>query len=112
MLRPDLHQADLLMILGTSLQVAPVSMIPDLVNRTICKRVLLNRELVGNLDIAGKSNKHNNKLQQDIFHKGDCDDSIVTLSKLLGWYDELVELHNQTKIHGNTTKEKRKPNGN
>ncbi|CAB9527182.1 NAD-dependent protein deacetylase [Seminavis robusta] len=59
LLRPDLQQADLLIILGTSLQVAPVSMIPDLVNRNICKRVLLNRELVGNLDILGKTNKQN-----------------------------------------------------
>jgi NAD-dependent SIR2 family protein deacetylase len=98
LVQPDLQQADLLLILGTSLQVAPVSMIPEMVNRTLCRRVLLNRELVGNLDILGKANKRNKKLKQDIFHKGDCDDSIVTLSQLLGWHDELIELHNETKI--------------
>ncbi|CAB9515052.1 protein deacetylase sirtuin-2 [Seminavis robusta] len=99
LLRPDLQQADLLIILGTSLQVAPVSMIPDLVNRNVCKRVLLNRELVGNLDILGKTNKQNKKLQQDIFHKGDCDDAIVTLSQLMGWDDELQELHTKTRVN-------------
>ena len=104
LLRPDLQQCDLLIILGTSLQVAPVSMIPDMVNRRICKRVLLNRELVGNLDITGKKNKHNSQLQQDIFHKGDCDDSIVMLAKLMGWYDELLELNSKTKVRSDKQK--------
>lgn len=98
LLKPDMTKADLLIVLGTSLMVAPVSMIPEMVDRQKCKRVLLNRELVGNLDLAGKKNKHNKKLQQDIFQKGDCDDSIVTLSQLLGWHDELKELHEKTKV--------------
>jgi len=37
-------------------------------------------------------------LQQDTFQKGDCDDSIVILSQLLGWHDELMELHEKTKV--------------
>lgn len=98
LLKPDLKEADLLIVLGTSLQVAPVSMIPDMVDRRICRRVLLNRELVGNLDIAGKKNKLNKHLQQDIFHKGDCDDSIVMLAKLMGWHEELLELNSKTKV--------------
>lgn len=108
LLKPDLEEADLLLILGTSLQVAPVSMIPDMVNKYTCKRALLNRELVGNLDIKGHKRKHNPKIQPDIFHKGDCDDSIIILCQLLGWYDELIECNNKTKIknnHNNNNKE-------
>ena len=99
-----MKQADLLIILGTSLQVAPVSLIPEMVNRENCKRVLLNLELVGNLDIAGKKNKKNKTLQQDIFHKGACDDSIVLLSKIMGWHEELHELNKKTTVKKKETK--------
>lgn len=98
LLQKDMKEADLLIILGTSLQVAPVSMIPEMVDRKKCKRVLLNLEHVGNLDIAGKKNKKNKSLQQDIFHKGPCDDTIVTLSKIMGWHEELQELHKKTAV--------------
>ena len=110
---PDIKQADLLLILGTSLQVAPVSMIPDMVNRHSCKRVLFNRELVGNLDIRGLKNKRNPKLQQDIFHKGDCDDTIRTLAEILVWYEELMVLNKRTRVQSkdNSKKDKKKDNG-
>jgi len=98
LLQTDMKRADLLIILGTSLQVAPVSLIPEMVDRKICRRVLLNLERVGNLDIIGKRNKHDKTLQQDIFYKGACDESIWMLSKLLGWHDELQELNNKTKM--------------
>ena len=107
LLRQDMGQADLLLILGTSLQVAPVSMIPEMVDRKLCKRVLLNLELVGNLDIAGKKNKHNKELQQDIFHKGACDETIVTLSKLMGWHEELQELNSKTKVETQSKTQKK-----
>lgn len=108
LLQKDMGKADLLIILGTSLQVAPVSMIPEMVDRKNCKRVLLNLELVGNLDIAGKKNKHDKKLQQDIFHKGPCDDTIVLLSKLMGWHDELQELNTKTKVKAKAKTPKKK----
>lgn len=80
LLSPDLRKADLCLVLGTSLQVAPVSMIPDMVK---CRRILLNRERVGTF---GK---------KDVFHAGDCDDSIKVLAELLGWQDELEQKHKE-----------------
>lgn len=84
-LSQDKNEADLLLVLGTSLQVAPVSAIPNMVRRT-CKRALINRDLVGNFQEDG---------ERDVFCPGDCDDSIRVLSKLLGWYQELEEKHEQ-----------------
>lgn len=79
LLKPDLREADLCLVLGTSLQVAPVSMIPERVN---CRRILLNRELVGDFSIKKKS---------DMFHAGDCDDSILAVAKILGWEEDLLK---------------------
>lgn len=84
----DLDEADLLLIMGTSLMVAPVSMIPDLVDDT-CKRVLLNRERVG----------HFHDEERDAIHEGDCDDSVRTIAKLLDWEEELLELNASTQIN-------------
>lgn len=98
LLQPDLEKADLLLILGTSLNVAPVSMIPDMVNKFKCKRALLNRELVGNLDVKNHKQKKNHKIQSDLFHKGDCDDSVQLLCQLMGWEDELLERNSKSKI--------------
>lgn len=89
LLQKDLYEADLLLIMGTSLMVAPVSMIPDMVPKR-CKRVLLNRERVGSLNVSNK--------QRDVFHAGDCDDSVRILAKLLGWEEDLVQLNESTRI--------------
>jgi len=76
----DRRKADCCLILGTSLQVAPVSMIPDMVQGN-CKRILFNREHVGTLNLQRKD--------RDVFQEGDCDDTIRLLARLLGWEDEL-----------------------
>jgi NAD-dependent SIR2 family protein deacetylase len=73
----DVDQADLCIILGTSLQVPPSALIPDMVQ---CKRVLLNRELVGNLNLSD---------EDDVFEGGNCDDSIMSIARSLGWDNEL-----------------------
>ena len=83
----DLKEADLLLIMGTSLQVAPVSMIPDMVEER-CKRVLVNRERVGDF-----YDEH-----RDVVHEGDCDDSVELLAQLLDWHEELLELNASTRI--------------
>lgn len=103
MLKPDLKAADLLLIMGTSLMVAPVSMMPDMVDRRVCKRALLNRELVGNLEDVRKNNKNHKRngkqnRQPDLFCPGDCDENVLTLCRLLGWEEELMELNEKTKI--------------
>ena len=94
LLADDLVEADLLLILGTSLQVAPVAMIPDSVQPR-CRRVLLNREFVGNLDLYQESQKEN---PRDLFHAGDCDESILSICKVLGWEDLLLKRNEAAKI--------------
>jgi NAD-dependent SIR2 family protein deacetylase len=78
----DVDQADLCIVMGTSLQVPPTAYIPDMVQ---CNRVLLNREIVGNFnDSVG-----------DVFYPGDCDDSIMSIARLLGWDEELRSSHSE-----------------
>ena len=60
---PDTRHCDLLLVMGTSLQVAPVSHIPEYVPKS-CPRLLLNRELVGDF---GRSS-------MDVFVPGNVDD--------------------------------------
>jgi Sir2 family len=127
LLQQDLPRADCCMILGTSLKVAPVSLIPSrvvTVNNngsqrrssrsaaaaaaaatsaatttqsvvTVCKRVLLNREWVGDDCLPGFGMNP----QDDVFHLGDCDTSIQILARLLGWQHELQERYNAIHHH-------------
>jgi NAD-dependent SIR2 family protein deacetylase len=85
----DLPKVDLLLVMGTSLHVPPVANIPEWVDCS--RRVLLNREHVGGF------NKQN-----DLFHSGNCDDSVLALAKLLGWEDDLLEAHRQGRPVGGT----------
>ena len=66
----DVDSCDLLMVLGTSLLVAPVANIPLWVSESSdsLPRVLVNRELAGDF--------RKGKLT-DVFVKGDCDDRCV-----------------------------------
>lgn len=81
----DVKKADCILILGTSLQVAPVSSIPQMVN---CPRVVFNREPVLSSSIT--KNKSNNKKIKDIYVEGDCDDAVEQLCELLGWREQLT----------------------
>jgi NAD-dependent SIR2 family protein deacetylase len=88
-LRNDIHSGliDCCLIIGTSLQVAPVNQIPSMIynksstNKKKCKRILFNKEYVG-----GANNI-------DLHHLGDCDETISTICELLGWKEELVNQH-------------------
>lgn len=82
--------------------VGPVNMIPEMVSRS-CPRVLLNRELAGtflkrNQGPSTRRKSYDTSVQRDIFHKGDCDASIMSLCTLLGWKNELMELHLSTRL--------------
>jgi NAD-dependent SIR2 family protein deacetylase len=90
MLPNDTESADLCMVLGTSLQVPPSAYIPDMVN---CPRVLLNRELVGNFKILDDDDVDDN--DRDLFECGNCDDSIISIAKVLGWDKELRQRHEE-----------------
>ena len=58
---------------------------PDMVTSR-SKRILFNRELVGNID----PRRH---AARDVFHGGDCDASIEWLAKCLGWWPQLQSMH-------------------
>ncbi|OEU16136.1 NAD-dependent deacetylase sirtuin-2 [Fragilariopsis cylindrus CCMP1102] len=89
LLKKDIPQADLLLVMGTSLQVAPVSMIPDMVR---CNRVLFNRDKVMKIRSG------------DIFVPGDCDSNVEELSSLLGW--TLLQTGTETEVSSHNDKEK------
>jgi len=98
----DIRKADCLLILGTSLQVAPVSAIPQMV---CCPRVLFNREYVLQPTSSGhgskkKKNSRGGKQQppQDIYVEGDCDATVLELSEILGWDEELKKQHAKTQL--------------
>jgi len=85
-LRSDLRiEPDLLIVIGTSLMVTPVSNIPNYVD---CPRVLLNREFVD-----GFTNKFT-----DVFEPGDCDESIRKLSRLAGWEQDLDKIFASSRL--------------
>jgi NAD-dependent SIR2 family protein deacetylase len=86
----DVAVADLLLVIGTSLQVAPVSLIPEYVR---CKRILINRELVGDFDET-----------TDAVVLGECDDICVELARQLDWETQLHELNQETRIQKSPTK--------
>ena len=74
--------------MGTSLQVAPVSHIPRMVD---CNRVLFNRDLVMQIK------------KDDLFIQGDCDSNVSKLCDLLGWTKDLTDLHDQSTVGGSDT---------
>jgi len=81
----SLQNADLLIILGTSLTVHPFASLSHRVPSS-CPRVLINLEEVGGIGSRSK----------DILLLGDCDTTVRELCKKLGWLDELEALWNAT----------------
>lgn len=93
----DLPQADLLIVMGTSLVVQPFASLIDRV-KDDTPRLLINRERVGETDPVlrqmgyKKGFNFGNGNFRDALFEGDCDEGIWTLCKLLGWEDELKQL--------------------
>lgn len=83
LIRDDLMHVDLLIVMGTSLKVAPVSLIPQLVDST-CPRVLFNRDMVGTFLF--------DRRQTDVWEEGDCDTNVQIFCDKLGWSKDLIEL--------------------
>ncbi|KAG7157701.1 NAD-dependent protein deacetylase sirtuin-3-like [Homarus americanus] len=75
------HFTDLLLVIGTSLEVYPFAGIVDTVGKTT-PRVLINLNSVGSL--GSRSN--------DVILAGDLKDSIWSLTKALGWEEKLKNL--------------------
>lgn len=74
----NLAEADLLIVIGTSLQVQPFASLTYLVPGS-CPRVLINLEEAGDFGTR----------RDDVILLGKCDSVIKDLAKELGWYKEL-----------------------
>ncbi|KAM4846086.1 NAD-dependent protein deacetylase sirtuin-3, mitochondrial isoform 2-T2 [Thomomys bottae] len=79
----DFPMADLLLILGTSLEVEPFASLSEAVRSSV-PRLLINRELVGPFAWRPRS--------RDVAQLGDVVHSVEKLVDLLGWTEELQDL--------------------
>mmetsp|Transcript_126567 Transcript_126567/g.253038 ORF Transcript_126567/g.253038 Transcript_126567/m.253038 type:complete len:325 (+) Transcript_126567:100-1074(+) len=82
----DFPKCDLLLVIGTSLQVQPFAGLIRSVRPTVV-RLLINRERVGEDDDGGF--QFDGPSTRDVFLKCDCDDGIRQLVQLLGWEADL-----------------------
>ncbi|KAI9473596.1 MAG: DHS-like NAD/FAD-binding domain-containing protein [Benjaminiella poitrasii] len=91
----DFERAELLIIIGTSLQVQPFASLIDEVPEHV-PRLLINRELAG---VSSKSKtsgfdfKWSNGLNRDVAYLGSCDEGVEKLAELLGWEKDLDRLY-------------------
>ncbi|KAI8334598.1 DHS-like NAD/FAD-binding domain-containing protein [Chlamydoabsidia padenii] len=90
----SLPKPDLLIVIGTSLQVQPFAALIDNVP-DYTPRLLINKDIAGvhhsphhGFDFKWKYGK-----KRDAVILGDCDEGIEKLADLLGWKDELDRLH-------------------
>ncbi|XP_004999602.1 NAD-dependent protein deacetylase sirtuin-3, mitochondrial isoform X5 [Cavia porcellus] len=79
----DFPMADLLLILGTSLEVEPFASLSEAVGASV-PRLLINRDLVGTFAWRPRS--------RDVVQLGDVVHSVERLVELLGWTKELQDL--------------------
>lgn len=82
----DFPMADLLIVMGTSLEVEPFASLAGAVRGSV-SRLLINRDLVG--PFAWGSQRHN-----DVAELGDVVSGVKKLVELLGWKQELEALMN------------------
>jgi len=82
----DLPQADLLIIIGTSLTVFPFASLADMVRPDI-PRVLINRERVGGFGEEGQEGPY-----RDVFLGGDLQENVMLLAEALGWRGEVADV--------------------
>ncbi|XP_016961512.1 NAD-dependent protein deacetylase Sirt2 [Drosophila biarmipes] len=94
----DFQDCDLLIIMGTSLEVQPFA---SLVQRPgpRCLRLLINRDAVGQASFVPWMDPHERSLlfnkpnnTRDVAYLGECDAGVLALAKALGWEDELQQL--------------------
>ena len=87
------EKIDLLIVLGTSLSVTPISQFPNEVNANAI-RVVFNLNLSKEIRQIFKFGAMSK--ERDIFIGGKCDESIGELCKLLNWDKELKKLHKES----------------
>lgn len=77
--------ADLCIVMGTSLSVQPFASLPDFCSENV-PRLLINLERVGSLGSRA----------DDVLCLGGCDAGVRKLASALGWLEELEELWDET----------------
>ncbi|XP_056296937.1 NAD-dependent protein deacetylase sirtuin-2 isoform X1 [Pseudoliparis swirei] len=100
-MKMDFPRCDLLIIMGTSLQVQPFAGLVGRVSKG-CPRLLINMEKAGQADplfgligFGGGMDFDSDKAYRDVAHISTCDDGCLALAELLGWKEELEELVKQ-----------------
>ncbi|XP_044523340.1 NAD-dependent protein deacetylase sirtuin-2 [Gracilinanus agilis] len=97
-MQSDFQKVDLLIIMGTSLQVQPFA---SLVSKAplATPRLLINKEKTGQRDpflglmgMGGSMDFDSEKAYRDVAWLGDCDQGCLALADLLGWKKELEAL--------------------
>uniref|UniRef100_A0A8C5KDL4 NAD-dependent protein deacetylase sirtuin-2 n=1 Tax=Jaculus jaculus TaxID=51337 RepID=A0A8C5KDL4_JACJA len=98
-MQSDFSKVDLLIIMGTSLQVQPFA---SLISKAPLStpRLLINKEKTGQTDpflgmmmgLGGGMDFDSKKAYRDVAYLGDCDQGCLALADLLGWKKELEEL--------------------
>eukprot|EP00434_Breviolum_minutum_P014043 symbB.v1.2.012385.t1/scaffold855.1/size157659/11 len=99
--KTDFQEADLLIIMGTSLQVQPFASLPKLV-KPDCAILVINREMPRSFSLHRqvRSLKYllsGKKLRKEVFLQGECDTSIRWLAGELGWTKELDQVRQISK---------------
>ncbi|XP_012512431.1 PREDICTED: NAD-dependent protein deacetylase sirtuin-2 [Propithecus coquereli] len=98
-MQSDFQKADLLIVMGTSLQVQPFA---SLIGKAPLStpRLLINKEKTGQRDpflgmmlgLGGSMDFDSKKAYRDVAWLGDCDQGCLALADLLGWKKELEDL--------------------
>lgn len=88
----DLKEADLLIVMGTSLTVYPFAGLVNQVSATV-PRLLINREVRGPWKVMLDSQSPGEESSfRDAAFLGDCDEGVEQLCREMGWHDELMGL--------------------
>ncbi|KAK9962748.1 hypothetical protein ABG768_008100 [Culter alburnus] len=97
-MKMDFPRCDLLIIMGTSLQVQPFASLVSRVSNS-CPRLLINMEKTGQSEFGmglfafgGGMDFDSDKAYRDVAHLSTCDDGCMALAELLGWKAELEEM--------------------
>jgi NAD+-dependent protein deacetylase SIR2 len=78
-------EADLVIVMGTSLTVMPFASLPELIPQHI-PRLLINKERAGGMGSR----------PDDVLLLGDCDEQVRKFAEACGWLEELEELWAKT----------------
>uniref|UniRef100_A0A4W6E598 NAD-dependent protein deacetylase n=1 Tax=Lates calcarifer TaxID=8187 RepID=A0A4W6E598_LATCA len=116
-MKMDFPRCDLLIVMGTSLQVQPFAGLVGRVSKS-CPRLLINMEKAGQADplfgllgFGGGMDFDSDKAYRDVAHISTCDDGCLALADLLGWKVELEELVKQEHAQIDSQDKKEKAGG-